>query len=127
LFVEREIKAMIKILIIEDTLLVAEMLTVRLTKEGYNTIFYTNPVDAVEDMKVSKYDIIISDLEMPDVGGEEILELVTESYRDISLILMSGNFEKLSSINCNHKLEKPFDFEELLSMISRIIIDKKLS
>lgn len=126
MFVEREIKAMIKILIIEDTLLVAEMLTVRLTKEGYNTIFYTNPVDALEDMKVSKYDIILSDLEMPEIGGEEILEILSENYRDTSLILMSGNYEKLSSINCNHKLEKPFDFEELLSTISRIIMDKKL-
>ncbi len=78
----------------------------------------------IEDVKQEKPGIIIMDLRIPNMGGEEAVKLIKndESTRQIPVILFSGrdDIEKISATaNANGYLKKPFTFDELIEVVEK--------
>lgn len=76
---------MSKVLLVEDEVKTAEMLREALTEEGISVDWVTNGDDALKLIKPGSFDLIILDLKLPGMTGDEILEHLrqVDSYVDV--------------------------------------------
>ena len=115
-------KDLVKVLVVDDDSLVRDLLCEILTEEGYSVDSASNGIEALEKLEAGRFDLVTSDIEMPEMTG---IELARE-MRSISsppLILMSGNiYTKEESIAlADYFLLKPFEFNDLLSIVERVL------
>lgn len=116
---------MTDILYIEDDLALQESVTEILSQEGFNVTLATNGKDALKLIKKIKYDLVLSDIMLPDVTGFDILTKVDKQSRNRStpFIFASGlnevkNIRKGMELGADDYIPKPFSREELLNAIS---------
>lgn len=112
-----------KILVIDDDVNMMDILSVILAKYGHTVSTYTEPVAAIEELKRTKYDILIVNYLMPPVNGDRIVELVREFDKDIYIILMSmhkdlaPSIETMQSLDIQAYFEKSTQFDQLIMFI----------
>lgn len=82
----------IKILLVDDSITIRSLERNILTNAGYNVETAGNPIEAFEIMQHKRFDLIISDIEMPEMNGFEFLEKIktNEQYADIPVIVISS-------------------------------------
>ncbi len=119
------------ILVVEDKDSMRNMLTQTLVEEGYR-------VDAAEDGKKAldlvhnkSYDLVLTDLKMPNVDGLRVLSEVKETDTDTSVILMTayGTIEDAVAAmksGAYDFITKPFDTEHLCVLIGRALENRRL-
>jgi len=61
-----------------------------LSREGFTVSSFTNPLEALEHMKTSPPDLLISDIAMPQLSGVELAIEVKKSQPDCGILLFSG-------------------------------------
>lgn len=81
-----------KVLIVEDDPFLSDLVSQKLTKEGYEIFVANNGVDGLKVAAEKIPDLILLDLIMPVLGGFEVLKKIKEnpSLRDISVIIFSN-------------------------------------
>ena len=109
-----------KIMILEDDPSIVEYLTALFHDNGYETCVANSGVDGLEMIKTQNPDLITLDFEMPESWGNIFYRKIqkNEKYRKIPIIVISGldaEFPELE--NAVATLRKPFDREELLSIV----------
>ncbi|HDD64731.1 MAG TPA: response regulator [Firmicutes bacterium] len=112
------------VLVVEDNKKFGEILNIALERAGYEVYHVQNGKDAINFLKNNMVNIVISDLEIPDIDG---LEIVKKAKNDFSCrtILMSGNFspeieKKAKEYRVDFFLHKPFFLSDLLKILERI-------
>ena len=87
--------------------------------------FVARPAQALTVMRDTQYDIIISDLRMPNTDGVELLEKVRKRYPDTIRFMLSGYSDQPlqgRAARCVHQfISKPYDAEKLTNLIARAI------
>jgi CheY-like chemotaxis protein len=81
-----------EILVVDDDEAVRDSLTMVLQPEGYSVKVAIDGFDALMQLKKSLPDIVISDLNMPQMSGFEFLSVVRRRFPQISVIAMSGAY-----------------------------------
>ena len=111
-----------KILVVDDDSLVRDLLCEILTEEGYSVDSASNGIEALEKLEAGRFDLVISDVEMPEMDGIDLAREM-RSISSVPLILMSGNiYTKEESIAlADYFLLKPFEFNDLLSIVERAL------
>ena len=111
-----------KILVVDDDSLVRDLLCEILTEEGYSASGVSNGIEALEKLEAGRFDLVISDVEMPEMDGIDLAREM-RSISSVPLILMSGNiYTKEESIAlADYFLLKPFEFNDLLSIVERAL------
>lgn len=117
---------MAKILLAEDDLELNKIVTLYLNNSGYSTTSCFNGKDALDKFMTSKYDIIISDIMMPEMDGFEFAKLVRETNADIPILFMTARDDKPSKqlgfkLGIDDYLTKPFDIDELVMRVGAIL------
>ena len=112
------------ILIIEDEQKVVEVLKAYLEKNGYNVYFALSGLTAIEIFKKTNLDLIILDLMLPDISGEEICKIIRETS-DVYIFMLTakGSLEdKIQGLNigADEYLVKPFSPRELTARVSAL-------
>lgn len=107
-----------KILIVEDDLSIHNVIEELLKKANYKTFNAYSGTEALLLLEKEKYDLILLDLMLPAVSGEEIIEKV----KDTPIIVLSAKISSDDKVNCllsgaNDYITKPFDGKELLARI----------
>lgn len=107
-----------KILIVEDDLSIHNVIEELLKKANYTTFNAYSGTEALLLLEKAKYDLILLDLMLPAVTGEEIIEKV----KDTPIIVLSAKISSDDKVNCllsgaNDYITKPFDGKELLARI----------
>lgn len=107
-----------KILIIEDDESIHYAIEELLKKENYTTYNAYSGTEALLLLEKDKYDLILLDLMLPAISGEEIIERI----KDIPIIVLSAKISSEDKVNCllsgaNDYITKPFDACELLARI----------
>jgi diguanylate cyclase (GGDEF)-like protein len=120
-----------KILIVEDDLLLREMYAGLLRAEGYLADTASCGSEAFILLSQNKYDLVITDLVMPDISGLEILSRVRETDPGIDVIMVTGNADLESAIfalkhGARDYLIKPVNQDELRHSISQCLQQRRL-
>lgn len=107
-----------KILIVEDDRDISNLIKKILLSQKYETISAYSGEEAVILIKKNNIDLILLDLMLPDMTGEEIIETV----KDIPIIVISAKIsinDKVKALysGANDYISKPFDENELLARI----------
>ncbi len=107
------------ILIIDDEENVCRALRRTLMQEGYTVIVAHEPAHALELLKMTPVDMVISDHLMPNMTGLEFLKIVRTRYPDCMRLMLTGHADMQTAIKAiNHGeiyrfLTKPWDDTEL--------------
>jgi two-component system response regulator QseB/two-component system response regulator BasR len=110
------------ILFVEDNVNASRAMKVMLELKGYSVDVAANVADALECIASSDYDLLISDITLPDGTGYDIL---ARSPKRIPAIALSGHTaesaraESLARGFAEH-VTKPFQTEELIELIERV-------
>lgn len=112
-----------KILIVDDKKNVRVSLSIGLKKEGYQVDLAADALEAIMKMKISGYDVLLSDVKMPVISGIELACKVARLFPKVRTILMSAyDFndleEEWQELPQYHKLSKPFEMTELLKLMN---------
>ena len=108
------------ILIVDDEEIIRDFLSEVL--EDYEISLASDGDEAIEQFTSKQFDLIITDLRMPRVAGEEVVKKATETYPDQKVIVMSG-YSSLYTASQSVRngacgfLSKPFSIKELLSAV----------
>lgn len=117
-----------QVLIIDDQPVMRKLLE-QFLKDKYEVIALENGREALEWMYDGNIpDVVIADLNMPEIDGFEYIKRVRESafFQDIPLIVLSGEDSSAERIKClklgaNDYLIKPFNPEELALRINNLV------
>ncbi len=120
-----------KILIADDDEILAYLLKEELVNEGLQVDIVHDGKYAIENVKKKSYDILLLDLEMKEVHGEEVLEYVSEFHPEVQVIVLTAKTEVRTAIECIKLgaydfITKPYDFDALLVTIERALGHKEL-
>jgi len=113
-----------KILVVEDDPNLREAIVDSLILKGHQVQDVCNGVDAVKVLAQSSLDIVLSDINMPEMDGLQLLAHVKKHQPWLPMILMTaygdvGQAVKAMQLGANDYLMKPFEVQELLSLINK--------
>ncbi len=116
---------MTKILMIEDDLELAEILTEYLEQFDFEVETEDDPFKALSILKLKPYDLVILDLTLPGMDGLEVCEAIRER-QDIPIIISSARSDVTDKVNAlelgaDDYLPKPYDPRELEARISSVL------
>lgn len=114
------------ILLVDDDKSVRGMIAEFLKNRGYRVLVAHDGADAIHVAEASgKFDLLLSDLTMPNIGGRELARRLKELKPDLRTILMSGNPEAHeSALGYPKFMQKPFSMHELAQAL-RAVLDGK--
>lgn len=123
-----------KVLLIDDEKPILSMVTQMLKRFGYHVSPYDKSADALSCFESSPYefDIVITDLTMPDITGDEIVSRIKSIRKDIPVILCTGFSEKMVDTEINGPkpdkvLMKPSGKDEILNIVRMLLDESKQS
>jgi DNA-binding NtrC family response regulator len=120
-----------KILVCDDDETLCYLLKEQLLEEGFSVDTVYDGKYAIEAIKRSHYDILLLDLNMKDVSGEEVLKFVKDYNATVQVVILSAQGEMRKAIDCIKAgaydfITKPYEFDELLITMNRAIEHKEL-
>ena len=121
--------AAISILVVDDERAIRNSLKEILEYENYKVEVAENGVDGLSKVQNGKYDLIFSDIKMPEMDGIAFLEAVLKERGDVPVIMMSGHAEidtavKSIKLGAYDFISKPLDMNRILVTV-RNALDKK--
>ena len=117
--------SLINILMIEDDLEIAELLTQYLLKYDINITNYDSPELGINALRLKKYSLVILDLSLPDIDGTEVCKIIRKTS-NIPIIISSARGDISDKIICfeygaDDYLPKPYDSQELVLRINSLL------
>jgi DNA-binding NtrC family response regulator len=120
-----------RVLVLDDDPAVVELLTESLRAEGFDCEGETRPWAALAKVEGSSYDVVVSDVEMPELRGIELLQKI-HAVRPEQLVLLMTAFGSIELAMAAVRagacdfIAKPFPIEALVRAIDRAIEDRTL-
>ena len=121
--------AAISILVVDDERAIRNSLKEILEYENYKVEVAENGADGLSKVQNGKFDLIFSDIKMPEMDGIAFLEAVLKERGDVPVIMMSGHAEidtavKSIKLGAYDFISKPLDMNRILVTV-RNALDKK--
>jgi len=112
------------ILIIEDEVRVVQVLKAYLEKNGYIVYIALNGITGIELFKKNNFDLIILDLMLPDINGEDICKVIRQTS-DVYIFMLTAKGsldDKIEGLNigADEYLVKPFSPRELTARVNAL-------
>ncbi len=120
-----------KILIIDDDPVILEIISEILKRNGYEVSVATTGTSGIKKIDRDFYDLVLTDLQMPDVGGMEILEYTVSRSPEVMCIILTGYGTIQSSVEAIKKgafdyITKPITSDELLAVVEKALKLRRL-
>jgi two-component system chemotaxis response regulator CheY len=117
------------VLIVEDSKAIRSLIRIALEEAGgVFTVEAGNGFEALKLLPSRKFDLIITDINMPDINGLELISFVkgNEAYKDIPLIIVSTekseeDKKRGMALGAAEYIVKPFRKEDLAELVKRIL------
>ena len=119
------------ILIADDDQTLCYLLKEELINEGYTVDITFDGKYAIENLKKKAYDLLLLDLEMTEVQGEEVLKYTKENHPSLQVIVLTAKTEIRTAIDCIKEgaydfITKPYEFGQLIVIIDRALEHRDL-
>jgi CheY-like chemotaxis protein len=121
----------LRVLLAEDVPENQELVIELLRKWGYSVAVASNGRQAVEMFESEAFDLVLMDIQMPDMGGMEALDLIREKEKStgghtpviaLTAHAMKGDRERYLKAGMDGYVSKPIRAEELLQTIQRTVL-----
>ena len=114
------------IVVIDDEQRIRKILTLQLEKAGYNVISLDNGKEAMELIGQLEVDVVITDIRMPNITGEQVLKYVKTHSPTIPVIMLTGVVDVETAVNIMKSgaydyLVKPVKRDDLLITVHRAV------
>ncbi|MEA3279444.1 MAG: sigma-54 dependent transcriptional regulator [Thermodesulfobacteriota bacterium] len=123
---------LIRIAVIDDEPLVLRNLQRKISKSGYLVEIFQNPQKAIDRMKIAPFDVILTDLHMPEMDGMQVLAKIRKNYPKAEVIIITGYASIDSAVEAVKQgafyyIEKPFTPEQVMLILNRAIEKVRLA
>lgn len=115
---------MASVLVVDDEVAITELLSETLQEEGHCVHICHNGIQALEFIVAQQPDLVLLDIQMPVMGGEQVLhDLRSHLQNELPVIVLSAHnhIEQFLEIGATDVLEKPFEIDALIDLINRHI------
>ncbi len=121
-----------RVLIVDDEKFIRDILADFLGMEGYAVRTAEDGAAALTELRGASYDIVISDLKMPRMGGIELLEQITTTAPNALTVIMTGFGTVETAIDAMKRgaydyILKPFKVEEVIHVVQRGLEKQRLA
>ena len=115
----------IKILLVDDDQSILEILADLMAIFGHDYVTAQNGVEAIEKLKHNFFDIVLTDMIMPDIDGMELLKHIKKNYPNIKVMVVTGyerafTYTDVIRAGASDFISKPFNTDELEAKINRL-------
>lgn len=116
---------MTRILVVDDEPQIRRFLNISLSSQGYSILEAADGAEGLKLTALEDPDLIILDLGLPDMDGQEVLKSLRDFFKGpiIVLSVRDSEREKVTALDagCNDYVEKPFGVKELLARIRSVL------
>lgn len=114
-----------KILVVDDEIKIVEVVKAYLEKDNYEVFIATDGKSALKSYDDNKQDLIILDLMLPDITGEEVCKILREKS-DVPIIMLTAKVDEENILNgfnigTDDYVIKPFSPKQLIARVNAII------
>ena len=114
-----------KILLVDDDIELTELLAELLSLEGFDTQVVHNGQEALQELELQQYDLMLLDVMMPVLNGIETLKQVRQKY-NLPVLMLSARDDEIDRVlglelGADDYLPKPFNDRELVARIKAIL------
>lgn len=119
------------ILIVDDEKNIREGLAMDLELEGYDCVLASDGLEAWNIINRQQIDLVVSDLRMPGLSGEELLKRVSGSYPMLPVVILTGHGTIESAVDAMRDgavdfLTKPVNLDRLNMLVKRSLANRDL-
>lgn len=120
-----------RLLVVDDERSMRELLSIVLRREGYEVTLAENGSTAIHQLERGHFDLLISDVKMPDMSGVEVLRAAKRIDQDILGIMITAFASADTAIEAmrlgaHDYLSKPFDVDELKIKVRNALEQRQL-
>jgi two-component system chemotaxis response regulator CheY len=116
------------ILVVDDSATVRKFVSLSLSMQGFKVITASDGMDALEKLPAEKVDLVITDLNMPNMDGYEFIRTLRESkeYQTLPVIILSSLSDQNSrdlglKAGAHSYLVKPFSIEKVQYEVAKYL------
>ena len=114
------------ILVVDDEVRLADVLTLALEDIGYGAIAAENAVHALEILSQEQVDLVLTDLRLPGMDGRGLLGEIRRLYRDIPVVLITAFASVRDAVDLIKEgafdyIAKPFEMEDVAATVLRAL------
>jgi DNA-binding NtrC family response regulator len=119
-----------RILVVDDEDIVRTSCSRTLSPEGYEVRLAKNGVEGLKIANEERFDLVLTDLKMPDMDGIEVLRIIKEKWPETEVIIVTGyqtvdTAVKAIKLGAYDYIEKPFTPDALISAVDDALTRKK--
>ena len=123
--------SLVKILVVDDDSLMKEFLSETLTRSDFSVETASTGDEALEKIKEKEFDVILSDIRMPQMGGMELLKAAKEFCPAAKVMLMTAygtieNAVEAMKLGAFDYITKPFSADDIEVKVNRALEYKRL-
>jgi len=121
-----------RILIVDEEKEIRETVSLVLSEEGYETAIASTGKEALNYLNENDFDVLITDLRMPEMDGIELIKKSLKICPQTSVIIITAHASVESAIEALRigafdYILKPFDFDDLILKVQRLLNHKELA
>ena len=115
------------VLVVDDNESIREVLAVILSGSGYRCESAKNGVEAMQRVRQSRFDAVVTDLEMPEMDGIALTREIRQQFSSLPVMIMTGysdedHRESAFRAGAREFLSKPFDIPDLIRKLHKMLI-----
>lgn len=119
-----------RILVVDDEATVCDMLVELLGSLGYEVVSTVNGREALEALDKGEFDLVISDLRMPEVNGRSLLRSIKRENKSLPVVIITGygtaaTPDEMAALGADGYLSKPFMIKEIAKIVTDLLGKKK--
>jgi two-component system chemotaxis response regulator CheY len=116
------------ILAVDDSATVRKFVSVSLSMQGFQVITASDGMDALEKLPQQQVDLLVTDLNMPNMDGFELIRALRQNpqYKDLPVIILTSLTDEVSretgaKLGVNSFLVKPFSLEKIQYEVAKYV------
>ena len=122
---------MADILVVDDMEMMRDSLEAILVRAGHKVITCEDAVIAIDRLKSTSYDLVITDLKMPKMDGITFMDRIKSMNCDVPVIMMTAHATVSTAVEAMRKgaldyIQKPFDADEIILLIDRSLEHRRI-